>query len=146
MQAFWHCKCAFEPMQTDFREEYFSLRTKESYNAQCDGIEQAPTEQVKKDLRTTYGINKRTFDVTTQLPQDVMHTILEGTVQYEVRLVLLHYIRSGVITLSQINGAIASHEYGYSEVCDKSCPLKESVFFGKERYKLKYKLYKHDYS
>lgn len=79
------------------------------------------------------------FDVTKQLPQDIMHTILEGTVQYEIRLVLLHYIQSGAVTLSQINGAITSFDYGYSEICDKPGILKESVFFGDERYKLKYK-------
>jgi hypothetical protein len=54
-----------------------------------------------------------------QLPQDIMHTLLEGTVQYEIRLVLLHYIQLGTTTLSQINGAITSHRYGYSEICDK---------------------------
>ena len=34
-----------------------------------------------------------------QLPQDIMHTSLEETVQYEVRLVLLHFIQNGDITL-----------------------------------------------
>ena len=128
------------------REEAFDLRTKETYSAQCDSIEQAPTDVVRKDLQTTYGINKRsilcqlpTFDITKQLPQDIMHTVLEGTVQYEIRLVLLHYIQSGVVTLSQINGAILSHQYGFSEICDKPGILKESVFFGDEKYKLKYK-------
>jgi hypothetical protein len=133
-------------MQTDFRESAFSLRTKESYDGQCDEIEQAPNENIRKDLQTTYGINKRsilcqlpTFDVTKQLPQDIMHTLLEGTVQYEIRLVLLHYIQSGTTTLSQINGAITSHRYGYSEISDKPDPLRGTVFFGDERYKLKYK-------
>ncbi|CAB4011337.1 Hypothetical predicted protein [Paramuricea clavata] len=134
-------------MQTDFRESAFSLQTKESYDGQCDEIEQAPNENIRKDLQTTYGINKRsilcqlpTFDVTKQLPQDTMHTLLEGTVQYEIRLVLLHYVQSGTTTLSQINGAITSHRYGYSEISDKPDPLRETVFFGDERYKLKYKV------
>ena len=141
-----HCQCAFNEMQFNFLEEDFILRTKETYTAQCDAIEQAPTATVQKDLQTTYGITRRsvlcqlpTFDVTKQLPQDIMHTILEGVVQYEVRLVLQHYIQSGVTTLSQINGAINSHEYGYSEVSDKPGPLKDTVFNGDERYKLKKK-------
>ena len=69
------------------------------YCAQFNAIEQAPTQNVQNDLKTTYGLTNRsllcelpTFDVTQQLPQDVMHTLLEGVVQYEVRLVLLHYI------------------------------------------------------
>ena len=141
-----HCQCAFNEMQFNFLEEDFILRTKETYTAQCDAIEQAPTATVQKDLQTTYGITRRsvlcqlpTFDVTKQLPQDIMHTVLEGVVQYEVRLVLQHYIQSGVTTLSQINGAINSHEYGYSEVSDKPGPLKDTVFNGDERYKLKKK-------
>ena len=67
-----------------------------------------------------------------------MHTLFEGVVEYEVRLVLLHHIQSNVTSLSHINGAIVSHEYGYSEVSDKPGPLKDSVFYGDERYKLKY--------
>ena len=139
-----HCQCAFSEMQSEFLEESFILRTKETYTAQCDAIEQAPTVNVQKDLQTAYGITKRsvlcqlpTFDVTKQLPQDIMHTLLEGVVQYEVRLVILHYIQSGVTTLCQINGAITSIEYGYSEVSDKPGLLKDTVFNGDERYKLK---------
>ncbi|XP_028417997.1 uncharacterized protein LOC114542721 [Dendronephthya gigantea] len=140
-----HCQCSFEQMQTDFLEEEFNLRTKENYSEQFDAIEQAPTPIVQKDLRTTYGLTQRsslcqlpTFDVTQQLPQDIMHTLLEGVVQYEVRLVLLHYLQSGQTSLSEINGAILSHEYGYSEISDKPTPLKDTVFHGEERYKLKY--------
>ncbi len=67
-----------------------------------------------------------------------MHTLLEGVVQYEVRLVLLHCINSNLASPSQINGAIVSHEYGYSEISDKPVPLKDAVFNGDERYKLKH--------
>ena len=66
-----------------------------------------------------------------------MHSVLEGVVQYEVRLVLQHYIQFGVTTLSQINGAITSIKYGYSEVSDKPGPLKDTVFNGDEKYVLK---------
>ena len=113
------------------------MRTKENYDNQWKEIEQAQTELMKRDVQTTYGINFRSllsqlpsFDVTQQLPQDIMHTLLESIVQHEVRLVLHHFIHLGVTTLTEVNGAIASHDYGYSEVSDKSGPLKESVFFG----------------
>ena len=140
-----HCQCALEQMQTDFLEAAFNLRTKETYSTQFDAIEQAPTLNVQKDLQTTYGLTQRsslcqlpTFDVTQQLPQDIMHTLLEGVVQYEVRLVLLHFTQSSQTSLPQINGAILSHEYGYSEISNKPGPLKDTVFYGDERYKLKY--------
>ena len=141
-----HCQCHFEAMQHSFYEEDFISRTKESYERQCREIEEAPTEQLKSDLETTYGITSRSllcdldsFDVTKQLPQDIMHTLLEGVVQYELRHILAHYISQGHFTLCELNTAIASQNYGYSEVADKPGPLRESVFSGNEAYKLKYK-------
>lgn len=128
-----HCQCQFQRMQTDFVEEAYCLRTMEKYGSQCNEIEQAPTQITKKDLQTTYGINFRsplcqlsTFDVTKQLPQDIMHILLEGTVQNEVQLVLQHYIQAGVTTLPQVNGAISSHPYGYSET---RSPERISIFW-----------------
>ena len=140
------CYCNFEHMQTAHNEDLFNLRTKSSYDAECDEIEQALNDNVKNNLSTTYGINTRSilcnlpdFDVTKQLPQDVMHTILEGVLQYEVRFILLYYIQNGHITLKQINSAINNHNYGYTEISDKPGPLRETVFGGVENYKLKYK-------
>ena len=139
------CYCTFDNMQTDFVEEAFTLRTQASYNQECTDIEQAPTEAVRNNLRTTYGINRRSaltelpgFNVTKQLPQDTMHTLLEGTVQYEVRMVLLHFIENGDITLTKLNSAILNHNYRYLETSAKPGPLRETVFSGEERYKLKY--------
>lgn len=94
-------------MQTQFLEEDFTLRSQTSYDRECTDIEEAPTDTVRNDLCTTYGINKRSalcnlpdFDITKQLPQDIMHTLLEGTVQYEVRLVILTWERLIYFSLS----------------------------------------------
>ena len=45
-------------------------------------------DATKNDLKVTYGINHErllceldNFDLTTQLPQDIMHTLLKGVVQ-----------------------------------------------------------------
>ena len=141
-----HCQCQFDAMQQNFCEEDFISRTKESYEHQCCEIEEALTEQLKDDLETTYGITSRSllcdldsFDITKQLPQDIMHTLLEGVVQYELRHILAHYISQGHFTLCDLNAAIASQNYGYTEVADKPSRLRESVFNGSEGYKLKYK-------
>ena len=48
-------------------------------------------------------------------------------------------IQNGQFTLNDLNAAIASQNYGYSEVSNKPGPLRESVFQGEEVYKLKYK-------
>ena len=64
-----------------------------------------------------------------------MHTLLEGVL---IRLVLNYFISNSFFTLVQLNAAIVNHNYGYSEVVDKPGSLKETVFNGKESYKLKY--------
>jgi hypothetical protein len=140
-----HCQCQFAAMQEMFYEEDFTPRTKETHERHCQEIDGAPNDAVKNDLTTSYGINYRSslcdlqdFDITVQLPQDIMHTLLEGTVQYELRHILLHYIDAGQFTLPQLNSAISNQEYGYSEVSDKPGPLRETVFRGDEGYKLKY--------
>ena len=121
------------------------MRTKYSYERHCLYIANAPNEQVKANLRTTYGINIQspicalpTFDVTKQLSQDIIHTLLEGVAQYEARLVLLLYIRNGTLTLDRINGAILSHPYGSSETSNKPGPIRKSVFSSEEVTSLKF--------
>ena len=140
-----HCQCHYDAMQRSFYDYDFHARSKETHERHCKEIDEAPTEHLKNDLKTTYGINHRSslcdlhdFDITTQLPQDIMHTLLEGVVQYELRHILAHYISTGEFTLAQLNAAITSQCYGYSEVSDKPDALRESVFQAEERYKLKY--------
>lgn len=66
-------------------------------------------------------------------------TTVEGVVQYELRHILSRYLSQGYFTFAELNAAIASHNYGFTEVADKSGPLRESVFHGNDGYKLKYK-------
>ena len=78
-------------MRSLFTEDLFVSRTKLSYEANCIEIEYAETETVKRELQKNHVINKRSYlanlrdlDITTQLPQVIMHTLLEGSVQYEL--------------------------------------------------------------
>ena len=78
-------------MQSLFTEDLFVSRTQLSYEANCIEIEYAETETVKRELQKNHVINKRSclanlgdLDITTQLPQVIMHTLLEGSVQYEL--------------------------------------------------------------
>ena len=140
--AFQKCRswlCNFNKMQQRFDENNFVMRTKHSYERHCLDIANAPNEQVKANLKTTYGINIQspfcalpTFEATKPLPQDIMYTLLEGVAQYEARLVLLLYIRNGTLTLDRINGAILSHPYGSTETSNKPGPIRESIFSSKE--------------
>ena len=144
-QKYRHCYCELNDMQLLFKEDLFVSRTKLSYEANCLEIENAETVTERSELQKNYGINKRSyltylrgFDITTQLSQDIMHTLLEGSVQYELRILLLNYIKSKDLTLEELNYEIINFDFGYSEIGDKFGPLHESVFKGDERYKLKY--------
>ena len=50
---------------------------------------------------------------------DIMHDFLEGSLQYEVKELLKHLVSTRLITLQEINAAIESFSYGYSDVADK---------------------------
>ena len=122
------------------------LFQEQSYDRQCQEIKEAPTEQLQNDLQTTYGIAQRSplcdlgsSDVTKQLPQDIMHTLLEGVVQYELRHILLRYLSQGHFTLADLNAAIACHNNSFTDVADKPGPLRESVFHGNDGCNLIYK-------
>lgn len=56
------------------------------------------------------------FDVTQQLPQDVVHLLLEGIIPNNIGLLLTHVIQSQkIITLAEINARIKSYPYAYFE-------------------------------
>ena len=121
------------------------MRTKRNYERQMNDIETSTNPKTKQNLSTTYGLTKRSallkipgFDVTKHLSQDIMHTLLEGSVQYELRHILSYFFKERIISLSILNGAIENHPFGYSEIGEKFGSLNENVFGSTETYKIKY--------
>ena len=45
-----------------------------------------------------------------------MHTLLEGSVQYELQILLLIYIKSKDFTLEELNYEIINFDFDYSEI------------------------------
>lgn len=93
-----HCFCDSNTLQTVFDLSKITQRTKALYEEHCSDIENA-TGEFQHNLKITYGINQRSplcrlpsFNIITELPQDIMHILFEGTVQYELRLVLKELI------------------------------------------------------
>ena len=54
-----HCQRHYDAMQQSFYDHDFHAKSKETHERHCQEINDAPTEQVKADLRITYGINHR---------------------------------------------------------------------------------------
>ena len=139
-----NCLCTFEDMQSQFKDTCFTERTIQQYRRQCADIERSVNRQMRDYLCSTYGITGKSllsdlecFDITRQLPQDIMHVLLEGAVQYEVRLILQQLINDGQITIRQLNDAFDQLTIGYHDAKNRPLPLRESIFDGNERYKLK---------
>ena len=59
------------------------------------------------------------FHVVNQLPQDIMHVLLEGVIPYELTLMLTFFIVNKCFTCAQLNDRIQSYEYSSSEANDK---------------------------
>lgn len=58
--------------------------------------------------------------MTTGLVPDIMHDILEGTLELCLRHTLLHFVRcEKLFTLELLNGRIASYNYGPTDVKNK---------------------------
>ena len=129
-----HCECNFEDMQTQFDEDLFVRRTMARHIRQCNDIEKASTESIKANLKTTYGINRKSkladfpdFDIINQTPQDIMHVILEGVAPFEIKCVLRHLVLSGHMELDMFNSAILGFPYPSGDVRDKPCPISVST-------------------
>ena len=83
-----NCLCNFNETQQNFNENEFNMRTKHAnIKKHCLDIANTPNDQAKSNPKRTCGINIKsqfsalpTFDVIKQLPQDVMHTLLESAV------------------------------------------------------------------
>ena len=105
-------------------ETSFQLRDPVSYDHQCSCLE--------GDLgvydSVTYGINCRSplnrirgFHVANnQLPQDIMHVILEGVLPLEVKLMLTFFIKhKKYFSIDCLNDRISNFIYGRSEAKNK---------------------------
>ena len=80
----------------------------------------------------TYGINYESvlnqlehFHVcNNQLPQDIMHVLLEGAIPYTMKAMLYCFvIENKFVSINTINEIIQSFKYSVSESSDKPCPL-----------------------
>ena len=125
------CITDWENVQEHFTEEEFVLRDNDLHEQQLSDIENTGLSFLQKLFSKQYDINRRSilsnfpdFDVTKQLPQDVMHIFLEEILSYEMKFLLNHYFHGGKITLDQPNTELQNIPYGYSNVKDKPAPVK----------------------
>ncbi|XP_028394435.1 uncharacterized protein LOC114518624 [Dendronephthya gigantea] len=93
--------------------------------------------ELKDYFSRSYGLNRRSllndsryFHVIGGLPQDAMHDILEGVLQYCVKEVLKVYImEKKFLTLQELNKRIVSFENGYHNASNKPAKILRQKLF-----------------
>lgn len=91
------------------------LRNKDLHHQHCQAIESNPA------LPHVYGVKRsclldtlQYYDISDNLSVDIMHDILEGVAQYEMKLVL-QYLKKDFISSHEIIARIHSFNYGHTE-------------------------------
>ena len=118
-----------------FREDMFILRNPDNYDYHCSLLAGvlAETDSV------TYGVNYKSvlnelddFDVCDgQLPQDVMHILLEGVIPYRIKVMLQSFIcEKRLFTIECINQKLSSFKFSRSESRNKPTQLSPHILNG----------------
>ena len=97
------------------------------HQQQCALINESTTKSERQHYSKTYGINRESalsqleaFDVTEQVPPDVMHVLLEGVVPRHIGQFLKHVVQGEeAISLEELNRKIQSFPYSYFELDTK---------------------------
>ncbi|KAJ8274815.1 hypothetical protein COCON_G00094400 [Conger conger] len=92
------------------------LRTVEMHAQHCQTIQTDPT------LPHIYGVKRscllnslQYFNTATNFSVDIMHDILEGVAQFEVKLVLRYILQEKLLNAEQLAGRIHAFDYGYNQ-------------------------------
>ena len=121
------CMATSDTFRRKFNSNHFQRRSTATHIQHCDSLQGVLKEHNSK----VYGVNTRSILLDVKLfsmcnlgmPHDIMHDLFEGVVQYELKLLILHCIDEGYISLSEFNKRLLSFEFGYSELADKPVPL-----------------------
>ena len=110
-----------------FVEEELHLRTPCNYDYQCSLL----NGPLHSSESTTYGLNYCSplnqisgfHAASGQMPQDIMHVLLEGVLHLEMKLMLKHFIQNeSYFSLDTLNARVENFAYGRTE--SKSKPPK----------------------
>lgn len=109
-----------------FVSESFQLRTRETHETQCASLH----GPLHDHFAVTYGIvrdsslnQSKYFHITEGLVPDIMHDVLEGSLPYEVKEMLNHYIRQKIVSHREVNAAMESFPYLSSDARNKPVPI-----------------------
>lgn len=101
------------------------FRTKEIHAEHCAALQENPM------LGSTFGVKKTCllntlhfFHTSDNYAVDIMHDLLEGVVQYELKLVFQYLVNQKYLSLESLSQRIQSFNYGYIERKNRPSGLK----------------------
>ena len=105
----------------------------EEHIKHCDLLNTDPQSSME------YGINFRSMlmslqylDICRVLVPDVMHDILEGVVQYELKLLIRHCIDCGYFRARTLETIMTGFELGYMEAASRPTPISSKTIRSKD--------------
>jgi hypothetical protein len=106
-----------------FNEDEFQLRDPETHDYHCSLLD----GPLSAEDSTTYGVNVpcplnsiNHFHVAhSQIPQDIMHVIIEGVLPMETKLMLNAFMDDGFLTIEMLNERVSNFVYGRDEARNK---------------------------
>ncbi len=123
-----YCMASYGDIKHIFEEDRFVLRTSEVHQCHLARIQQIPDDKV------TYGVNGplpfeelQYFDVTTALPPDIMHDLLEGVIPLVMKLVIGKAHTEKHITIREINEELQKLCIGQNDKANKPVQLSERL-------------------
>ena len=118
------CTFSFLLMNMQFTPTAFQSRNRETHARHVANLSDP---LLSDSVATTYGLSRDAilnsllyFHVTEGLPPDIMHDILEGALQYEVKEMLRQFTgEKRFFSLSNLNCLISKFPYHYSDARNK---------------------------
>ena len=114
-----------------FHESELVMRSRETHAHHCSGL----GGPLHEHFSTTYGVvsnsvlnSSRYFHVVDGTPPDIMHDILEGTLQLHIRHLLKYLIlQEKLFSLNTLNERIQSFLYGPADTCNKPTTISDDI-------------------
>ncbi|XP_017320801.1 uncharacterized protein LOC108264015 isoform X1 [Ictalurus punctatus] len=117
-----------EEVQSVFTEDHSGLifHSKEVHTEHCKALNENPK------LRSIYGVKKSSvlnslqyqYHCTDNYDDNIMHDLLEGVVQYELKLFFEYLVKQDYVSLNTLSDRIQSFNYGYTDRKNKPSGVK----------------------
>ena len=118
-------------MYVQFTTDQFQPRTRATHENHCKLLH----GPLHDHITTTYGLHRNSilntsnyFHIVDGLAPDIMHDILEGSLQYEIKELLKHFIYvKKYFSLDLLNDSICDFPYVLSDKATKPATIAPSV-------------------